>query len=336
MRIQFLNYPAKIGGPGTFQIGLCECLVAKGHIVDVYPSKHIPDAIFVISGSRRIFWLIKNKILGVKIIQRLDGYNWRSRDESVNLKTYLKAKIQNLIIFFIRKYLANLVIYQSSYVKSLWEEGFGSSKTNSIIIHNSASNIFFNNQNKQNGNYKIVCVEGAIQLDPLTRKMLNALDRLVLTDMNIDSVDIYGRLECDIANEYPNISFKGEVDRSDIPLIYSKNKVIFLLLERYPPCPNSLIESICSGVPSIGLNEGAYIELSEYSGYAINPVFLEDSKQDKVNRKIEEGIRYIIQNYKDMSEKSIIRSKLFKRKVMCHKYIENIDLIVNHNKNKWL
>lgn len=332
MRIQFLNSPAKIGGPGTFQIGLSECLLAKGHKVDVYPSKYTPDAIFVISGTRRIFWLIKNKILGVKIIQRLDGYYWRSLDDSVNIKIFLKAKIQNLIIIFIRKYLADLVIYQSSYIKNVWEDSYSIIRTKSTIIHNSASDVFFKNQNKQNGSYRVVCVEGAIQVDKFTNKILEALNQLVLSEMNIDGVDIFGDLEIDIANEFPNISFKGLIDRSNVPLVYSKNQVIFFLLERNPPCPNSLIESICSGVPSIGLSEGSYTELSKNSGYAINPVYVNDLKQDEVNKLIKNRINYIIQNYKDLSQKSIQRSKSFKRNIMCKKYIKHIEMIVGQKK----
>ena len=74
----------------------------------------------------------------------------------------------------------------------------------------------------------------------------------------------------------------------------AKDRVIFFLLERNPPCPNSLIESICSGVPSIGLDEGSYVELSGNSGYAINPNLLNKLDQEGLYCQVENSIQYVV------------------------------------------
>jgi glycosyltransferase involved in cell wall biosynthesis len=330
MRVQFLNPPPQLGGPGTFQIAISECLVSYGHCIDIYPSMSRPDVIFVISGTRRLAWLIFNKLHGVKIVQRIDGYNWRSLAESESLYHYFKTRIQNIIIYIIRKYLADVIVYQSSYINSVWDKKFGIVKTDHTIIHNSAAKAFFlNQQNINSSTFKLVCVEGTIQIDPVVNKLFSALDQFVFNSSLIDSVDIYGKLETDIADQYPNINFKGVVSKSEILLIYSNINVIFFVLERNPPCPNSLIESICSGVPSLGLNEGSYQELADDSGYLFDVNMIINSDYKTVYDLVSNGIMYVIKNYTKMSANSVCRSKLFRREIMCNRYIKLIESLIS-------
>ena len=56
-------------------------------------------------------------------------------------KIIIKAQIQNFIISFIRKFLANKIIYQSKYSKK-WENRFGKVLKPNTIIYNSSSSEF--------------------------------------------------------------------------------------------------------------------------------------------------------------------------------------------------
>ena len=65
-------------------------------------------------------FIFTNPKLGAKIIQRLDGFNdlKKMKNERFKIKIYLS----NLSMNFIRKYLANKIIYQSLFVKERWEK----------------------------------------------------------------------------------------------------------------------------------------------------------------------------------------------------------------------
>ena len=109
----------------------------------------------------------------------------------------------------------------------------------------------------------------------------------------------------------------------------SKINVIFFVLERNPPCPNSLIESICSGVPSLGLNEGSYQELADDSGYLFDVNMIINSDYKTVYDLVSNGIMYVIKNYTKMSANSVCRSKLFRREIMCNRYIKLIESLIS-------
>ena len=146
--------------------------------------------IFIIGGTKKIFWLLKNKIYGTKIILRLDGINDYSYHFKDGFLNFVKSRIINIIVNFIRCRLANHIVYQSLYVRKVWKT-FGATKSGSSVIYNAVDLNEFNPTNKDSKllNAKIVVVEGTVQ-GPLAVNALNAI--------SFYKVDIYGSLQKEI------------------------------------------------------------------------------------------------------------------------------------------
>ena len=54
-----------------------------------------------------------------------------------------------------------------------------------------------------------------------------------------------------------NIIFRGNIPREDLKSeIKERNRIFFF--ETMPPCPNSLIEALCVGIPAVGLDTGSF------------------------------------------------------------------------------
>ena len=89
----------------------------------------------LINGSKDIYSLIKYKIKGVKITQRLGSPIVLQNYLDSSFITRFRYKIVTLYLNFIRKYLANSIIYQSNFVKALWENEYGKVR-NCKVIYN--------------------------------------------------------------------------------------------------------------------------------------------------------------------------------------------------------
>ena len=326
MKYYFFRKPGKIGGPSTFLTNFLNHLSNTKHEIFFYPNNSIPNIVFVISGTKHILHLIYLKYAGSLIVQRLDG-----TDFSVNKKNILlfsKAYVRFFLILLIRRYVADLVIYQSKYIESLWTDSFGNSTATETVIYNGAPDVFFNNQkiNRDNLHLNLICVEGSLQSNKFSNMILS-----VLNDIKIDysfSVDIYGDHSLISTNSFSNINFCGIVPRSSIPYIYnSSNKCVFLMLERNPPCPNSLIEAMCSGVPSIGLDEGSFKEITGDSSLCLKLPF---EYYDFASLKIEltSILNNIYFNYEYFSNNANKRSSQFSSKRMFSSYLSFINKAV--------
>ena len=323
MKFYFFRKPAEIGGPDTFLTNFLSHLSKTKHEIIFYPDNSIPNIVFVISGTKHILKLIYLKYAGSLIVQRLDG-----TDFSVNKKNILlfsKAYVRFFLIRFIRRHVADLVIYQSKFIKCSWTNSYGHSTSTETVIYNGASDVFFYNQkvNRCNPHLNLICVEGSLQSNIFSNMILS-----VLNEIKFDfpfSVDIYGDYSFISTNLLSNINFRGIVSRSTIPHIYnSLNKCIFLMLERNPPCPNSLIEAMCSGVPSIGLDEGSFKEITGDSSLCLKFPF---ENYDLPSLKIEltSIVNNIYFNYKYFSNNAVKRSSQFSSKSMCSSYLSFIN-----------
>ncbi len=272
LRICFMSKPRSKGGPSTFQKNFEEFL-KKESIEVIYPEDNIkPDLIFIISGTRRLFWLFSKKISGVKILQRLDGMNWKYNDKSISFPETIKQKIQNLTIAFIRRFLADHVVYQSKFIERWWNEKYGIHRNNSVIINGTSLSEEFERESFQSDKIIITCIEGNIQNDQVTISSLNYLNEVVSKNPKIDKIEIYGdsSLIENIKKNFKNISFEGHIPRENVKKMLISNKRIFFLLELNPPCPNSMIEAISAGLPCIGFDTGSFKELLSGAGRTIN------------------------------------------------------------------
>ena len=167
--------------------------------------------------------------------------------------------IINLIfmINFIRRFLADHVVYQSNYVKNIWEIYGGKLKNTSVIYNAVNLNEFFPvEKNAKSSEFSIVAVEGTVQGELALR---------ALKSMTSIKINVYGRVHKMIKNALQisnnkNVILHGSIPREDIPKIFVGKK-IYLCLEINPACPNSVIEALAAGVPVVGFNSGSLLEL---------------------------------------------------------------------------
>ncbi len=327
MIVEFIRKKSFEGGAGTFQGIFEEFLKSKSHKLVYFGQNVAPDICFVISGTKHIFHLFSCKFRGVKIIQRLDGFNWRNKIGQDSLLNITKMNLQNFIMNYIRKYLADVVVYQSVFVERSWNKKFGKTKKISSVILNCAGKNFFQKPDTQNlSEYTITCVEGHIQDDQVTRNILSQLNRLNFKRHKVSEVEIYGKVKnSDFFRKYQNIHFKGHIDRSEVSGIYKNKKRIFFCLEINPPCPNSLIEAIASQIPCVGFDTGSFREIVLNAGVAI-PYDADPWLEDTPNHNIiNDYIIKAIGSYEQLSlEAKIIRAR-YKSKTMCDSYYKLIN-----------
>ena len=137
------------GGPSTFVNRFSKYLKNKNISLNFYNSKEKASVILVISGTKKLGWLLYHKLIGTRIIQRLDGFEWKYNYESHSIGYSIKCKLINFNMNLIRKYLSDHIVYQSLYLEQEWNNKFGKSNKSFSVIHNSADDIFFNKQSKR-------------------------------------------------------------------------------------------------------------------------------------------------------------------------------------------
>ena len=317
------------GGPSTFVNRFSKYLKNKNISFNFYNSKEKASVILVISGTKKLGWLLYHKLIGTRIIQRLDGFEWKYNYESHSIGYSIKCKLINLNMNLIRKYLSDHIVYQSLYLEQEWNNKFGKSNKSFSVIHNSADDIFFNKQSKRidrsskDEKYKILCVEGTIQNDMVTQKMLKILESAVSNNEQLEKVELYGNNSLINKSLYDSeiMDFKGAIDRDRIHEIYDYTNLIFFILEINPPCPNALIEAISAGVPAIGFDTGSFKEIIKDAG-----IFLKYDKESKKLEvpnfdKVEVSIEEIIRNYSHYVEKAVKVSKDYRVSIMGDKYL---------------
>jgi len=332
LRVGFPHPPSQEGGPGTFQSNLENFLKKKGCQI-VYPWEDIsPDIILVVAGTKRIIWLILNKLKGKRIIHRLDGINWKHKKMKVSSFFFLKSIIQNLLMNFIRSFLADHVVYQSKFVKEWWSNEFGDlSKPSSIIVNGSNFSLADTSKEFKGEKITVTCVEGTIQNDFVTISLIRSLEEQCKANPVIESIEIFGRYDLDVKEEFRDtkVCFKGIVPRVEMESKLLEKKRIFFLLELNPPCPNSMIEALCLGIPCLGFDSGSFDDLLSGAGLVIpftgNVWDLELPETNQIKEKLNK----IISDYDQFRKKAINVSKNYSLKTMCQSYLDLIYKLLN-------
>ena len=269
-KIGFTGRPSSLGGPGSFQERITEVFISRGLLV-VYPEDNIvPDVIFLIGGTRKVFWLYKCKNKGAKIIHRLDGINWRHTHYNFFSKRRLISMYRNFNVSFIRRYLSDHIVYQSDFVKSWWEKEYDTlNKSNSIIRNGVDVKKFYLDGSNTDAISELLVVEGNIEDDSVTEYILLNLCDLLIDSGIVSKINIVGNIPYVLNNKLKKkkgVNLVGIVNRVNMSSIYKKGSVL-LSLDLDAACPNTVIEAMSSGVPIVGYNTGSMSELvSKESG----------------------------------------------------------------------
>ena len=224
----------------------------------------------MIGGTRHIDKLWRAKRRGVHIVQRLDGMNWIHRKRRTGIRHYLRSEVNNMILAFIRRHLADDIVYQSDYVEGRWLEVYGAVKAKNHLIYNGVDlNVFTPSGSHQRpeDHIRLLVVEGrlrgghevglanAIRLgETLDKQTDGKIELMVVADVDPGLAAAW-ETRTDLW-----ITWGGVQPRSDIPHI-DRSAHLFFSAEVNAPCPNSVIEALASGLPVVSFSTGSLPEL---------------------------------------------------------------------------
>ncbi|MBI1224021.1 MAG: glycosyltransferase [Bacteroidetes bacterium] len=255
-----IGFPHKAGtgGPGSFQTRFESELRLLGWQI-IYPNDKVnPEIVFIIGGTKKLFWLSKLKIKGIPIIYRLDGRNWLHWKKKKGISNILLLESRNIISTIIYAFFADIVIFQSKFVENWWKKIKIKSRVPYTVIYNGVNLNIFKPFPSISEKVKLLIVEGAIDYSPYSLELLN---QLMLTLSGTIEIFMYGNFENELSKEKlnPEIKYMGVVSREKLPLIYQN--AIYLSLDVNPACPNTVIEALACGAPVVGFDTGSLKEL---------------------------------------------------------------------------
>ena len=274
------------GGVTSFRLKFEAGLRARGVDVTNDPSESA-DALLVLAGTRHVFQLRDARKRGARIVQRLDGINWVHRIHWSGLRHTLRAIYGNRNLAFIRKRLADHVIYQSRFIKHWWEDWYRPAPVPDTVILNAADLNQYTPHGlheRPSGHYRLLVVEGSLA-GGLSHGLRNAvsLAEKLAKKFRIELM-IAGKVDGRTRNRLKQqtafrIQFMDTVPREHVPWLMRSSHALFSA-EVNPPCPNSVIESLACGLPVVGLDTGSLSELVQGDAgrlvpYGANPWKLE-------------------------------------------------------------
>ncbi len=261
---------AGLGGTASFQSKLTAGLVKRG--VEVTYDLHDPDirVILVVGGTRYIREIERSRARGALVVQRLDGINWVHRRRYTGVRHFLRAEINNRLIAYIRRRLADHIVYQSKFVKGWWQEQYGNTGKPEFVIHNGVDLSLYNPKGPgelPKDIYRLLLVEGrlgggyhmglenAVEL----ASQLQNLHRLPVSLRVIGEVP--GRLRDQVKRSTTvPIEWLGVIERMRIPEQDRSAHALFSA-DLNAACPNAVIEALACGLPVLAFDTGALGEL---------------------------------------------------------------------------
>ncbi len=259
-----------MGGVGSFRLKFAEGLKSLGIEVSYDLDDPRVDFILLLAGTRHLRGLYRARKRGIPIIQRLDGINWVQRKRITSLRYHLRAEYGNANLSFIRRFLADKIIYQSEFTHQWWENWYGKTRVPHTTIHNAVDLSIYSpppqkDDALQQNKYRLLLVEGSMAggLDMGLRwavKLAENLTKLLPIELRIvGRVDEFRKKEI-LARAKADIKFLGVVPREQIPEI-DRSAHLYFSAEVNPPCPNAVIEALACGLPVLGFDTGSLSEL---------------------------------------------------------------------------
>ena len=301
--IPFQNFTS-VGGPSTFMRNLQTHLDQTSY---PYVSDHeVADSIFFpVAHAEQQLKKIKKR--GGKVIQRLDGIYYPSKHGK-------KYQQLNAPIKSIYKNLADFVIFQSEYSKHQCFEMLGQlpRERYKIIVNGVHQPIFYPNTDlpTPNGKFKLVTTGNFRNID-MIEPVVRALDQLSATF----KLTVIGPITNDALRPLFNrfyVRHLGSLPAQEIATVL-RQQHIFIYSHLNPPCPNSVLEAISTGIPVVGFASGAMEELLYFSKDLLAPV------SDRVFQKyrsfderlLKQKIQLAMSDYRVWRENALAHSHLY-------------------------
>jgi glycosyltransferase involved in cell wall biosynthesis len=270
-----------LGGTSSFQAKLIQGLNARG-IPYTFDLMHPGNtAVLVVGGTRQLWKLWRAKRRGVRIVQRLDGMNWMHRVEKTTLRFTLRSEINNRILSFIRRHLADYIVYQSDFSRDWWNRVYGKRPLPHQVTYNGVDLEQYSPigpETLPTDHYRILLVEGRL-IGAYARGLhmaINLAENLrVEHDLTVELM-VVGLVSDEIKARAHTLAHNlwitwGEVvPREDIPAIDRAAHVLFST-DLNAACPNSVIEAMACGLPVLAYDTGALAEIVQDGAGEIVP-----------------------------------------------------------------
>lgn len=174
-----------------------------------------------------------------------------------------KRSEKHLKIIELNKY-ADLTIFQSQFV---FDNIYPYIKpANYRIIHNGSDPKVFYPRPQINKKYI-----GHVSWSHGDKKRIDLLHKFVLENPQEQFLLVGRHKESGFDFNLPNVTIMGPVKRKNIGSVYSEMKMLYFPSER-DPCPNTVVESILSGVPVCYNPIGGTVELVKNCGLPLSDV----------------------------------------------------------------
>ena len=226
------------------------------------------DAVLVIGGTREILPLYRVKQRGVRVVQRLDGINWIHRVHPVSFQHSLRAEYGNLLLAFIRRFVAERIIYQSEFSYGLWDARFGKPGKPVSVAHNGVDLQAYSPGVGQVSNltYKLLVVEGSLGggYESGLGNAVRLAEGLAARGWPMEvlvagEVSQVLKVEWAAKSAVP-LKWAGLVARESVPELMRSAHLLFSA-DVHPSCPNSVIEALACGLPVVSFDTGSLVEL---------------------------------------------------------------------------
>ena len=263
------------GGPSSFQSKLRAGLAARGIVTHHDPRTPGTKALLVIGATRKLDDILYARTHKIRIVQRLDGMNWLHKRNRTGWRHYLRSERMNLQLSFIRRWLADTIVYQSAFTRDWWNTEYGSLKKPSRVIHNGVDLQTFSPNGKDtipHNFIRLLVVEGSFK-GGHERDLFNAVDAAQhLSDLLDKTVELVvaGNAPQEMREQVKlvrkaNIRWLGIVPHNEIPALDRSAHLLFPA-EINAACPNSVVEALACGLPVVSYATGSIPELVGQDG----------------------------------------------------------------------
>ncbi len=259
-----------LGGMVSFRTKFREGLINEGFEPVDDPLEEGVVVCLVIGGTRKIDTLWRAKKQGVCIVQRLNGMNWLHRLVAVPFKKKVRAAINNQILAFIRRSVADRIIYQSEFSQWWWNERYGRTALPSSVIYNGIALDHYQPlpaYSRPEDKITILMLEG--HLGDFYSNGLSTAYRLAQQLAHITSrsveIQIAGNVSLSVKEKFPDtdmysFNLLGVLTPEDIPAIANRAHMLFSS-DLNAACPNAVVEALACGLPVLSYDTGALKEM---------------------------------------------------------------------------
>jgi glycosyltransferase involved in cell wall biosynthesis len=264
-------------GPSRFINNLIEKSDSRYSKLGLINSK----VLFVISNTSP-FILYFAKLLGKKIVVRVDGFSYMKRYVHSNENVYSSRKMSLMRLkmnyqMAVTQFYSDFVVFQSDFSRKMSSKHIYPLSKNNVLIYNGVDENHFRCNKKYNS--PKISILGNFRDVDLMELYLEAFNKVYekypdseLLIIGKQNIDVQSTISCFLskfsASNKPSIKNIGSVTYEELPKYLAESNIgwHFTLWDW---CPNSVLEQMASGNPVICAETGGTVELVGDAGKSL-------------------------------------------------------------------